>query len=355
MLFKLSKMRSKGSHILKTNNLTFEQIFAKLKKKEFQPIYFLHGTESYYIDAISDYIEANALNEAEKAFNQTILYGKEADHLAVVDNARRYPMMASHQVVLLKEAQEMKSLKGLQSYIEKPLNSTILVICHKHKKFNLNSKFGKALNSNALVFESKAPYESKMPDWINNYLTAKKFQISPQASELIAEYLGNQLSKVANELDKLAINLAPGTKITPKHIEENIGISKDYNVFELQKALGQRDVLKANRIVNYFAANPRKNPLTVVIASLYNYFSKIYMLHFLAQKSEKEILSGLKLRSSYFLKEYRQATRNFSRSKTEQVISILKDFDLMAKGLNYNTVGKPDGELLKELVWRILH
>lgn len=335
--------------------MTFEQILAKLKKKEYQPIYFLHGTESYYIDAISDFIEKHALSEAEKAFNQTILYGKEVDNLAVVDTARRYPMMAAHQVVIIKEAQEMKSLKNLQSYIEKPLDTTILVICHKHKKLNLNSKFGKALNKNALVFESKAPYENKMPDWISNYLAGKKLQITPQASELIAEYLGNKLSKVSNELDKLAINLTPGTKITPKHIEENIGISKDYNIFELQKALGQRNVLKANRIVKYFASNPRKNPLPVVIGSLYGYFSKVYMLHFLAQKSEKEILDGLKLRSAFFLREYRQAAKNFNRPKAEQVIGLLKEFDLKSKGVEFNNVGKPEGDLLKELVWRILH
>ena len=335
--------------------MTYEQILSQLKKKQYQPVYFLHGTEPYYIDAIADYIEDHALSESEQAFNQTILYGKEVDHKTVVDAARRYPMMAPHQVVILKEAQEMRSLKDLQSYVEHPSETTILVICHKHKKFRLNTKLGKALKSKAVVFESKAPYDNQMPDWIASYLSRNKLKITPQAAALIAEYLGTQLSKVANELDKLAINLPSGTEITPKHIEENIGISKDYNVFELQKALGQRDVLKANRIVQYFASNPRKNPLPVVIGSLYNYFSKIYLLHFLGQKSEREILDGMKLRSAFFLKEYRHAAKNFNRARTEHVIGLLKEFDLKSKGVEFNNVGKPEGDLLKELVWRILH
>ena len=335
--------------------MTHEQILADLKKKNYQPIYFLHGTESYFIDTIVDYIEQKVLTETEKAFNMTMLYGKEANHLAVVDSARRYPVMAERQVVMIKEAQEMKSLKNLQTYIEKPLETTLLVICHKHKKLNLNSAFGKALKKHAVVFESKPLYDNQVPAWIVQYLKKRKMTIAPQAAELIAEYLGTKLSKVANELDKLEINLGTGAAITVQDIEKNIGISKDYNVFELQKALGQRDVLKANRIINYFAANPRKHHITMVISSLYNYFSKIYMLHFLKNLSESELVSTLQLRSTYFLKEYRLATRNFSRGKTEMIISYLKNYDLKSKGVDYNNTGKPSGDLLKELVWKILH
>lgn len=335
--------------------MTFDQIIASLKKKEYKPVYFLYGKEAYFIDAISDYIEDNVLSESERAFNHTVLYGKDADHLAVVDSARRYPMMSQYQVVILKEAQEMKTLKELQTYVEKPSNSTILVICHKHKTFNINTKFGKALKSNALVFQSKKLYDNQVPDWIKNYLKSKKLQIGPAGSELLAEYLGSDLSKVANELDKLAINMEPGSEVTAQHIEENIGISKEYNIFELQKALGVRDILKANRIVKYFTANPKSSPLPVLIGSLYNYFSKVYMLHFLKNAPDQELQSKLGLRSAFFLKEYKAAARVYSPKRTEWVISVLKDFDLKSKGVDFNSTGKPEGELLKEMVWRILH
>ncbi len=335
--------------------MTFEQILADLKKKQFKPVYFLHGKESYFIDAIADQVEDGVLSESEKAFNFTVLYGKDTDHMTVVDNARRYPMMSSHQVVILKEAQEMKTLKNLQTYVENPMQTTILVICHKHKKLNLNSGFGKALKAKGVVFESKPLYDNQVGGWIKKYLQAKKLKIDPNAAELVGEYLGTDLSKVANELDKLAINLPAGTEVTNHHIEEHIGISKDYNVFELQKAIAERDVLKANRIVKYFTANARKHPMPVLIGSLYNYFSKIYMLQFLRNASEKEQMSALKLHSPFFLKEYRVAIRNYNRNHTEKALNILKEFDLKSKGVDYNGTGKPEGELLKEMVWRILH
>ena len=335
--------------------MTFPEILKSLKQKQYKPLYFLHGDEAYFIDVISDYIENEVLNEGERAFNQTIVYGKDVDHLAIVDTARRYPMMAQHQVLVLKEAQDMKTLKDLQTYVEKPLNSTILVICHKNGKYNLNSKFGKAIQANGVVFESKRLYENQIPNWIQDYLRDKKLSIRPEASALVAEYLGTDLSRVANELDKMAINLAPGTEITSKHIEEQIGISKDYNVFELQKALGQRDVLKANRIANYFAANPKRNPITVIISSLYGFFSKVYLLNFFLQASEKEQLEALELRSAFFLKDYREATRYFNRSRAERAIALLREYDLKSKGVNYNSTGKPEVDLLREMIYLLLH
>jgi DNA polymerase-3 subunit delta len=335
--------------------LTYLDILKSLKKGEYQSVYFLHGTEPYFIDVIADYIEDHVLEESEKAFNQTIFYGKDVNHLAIVDTARRFPMMAPRQVVILKEAQDMKTLKELKTYLEKPADTTILVICHKYKRFNLNSAFGKLLKKQALVFESKKLYDNQVPDWIEQYLRSKKLKISHEASVLIGEYLGTDLSKVANELDKLAINLEAGTEITRQHIEENIGISKDYNVFELQKALGQKDVLKANRIVNYFASNPKKNPLPMVTGSLYNYFSKIYMLKALRNAPDQEIMKALNLRSAFFLKEYRLAVRHYPLPEVEKVLDLLKEFDLKSKGVGYISTGKPDGELLKELVWKILH
>ena len=335
--------------------MTFEQILADLKQKKFKSVYFLHGKEAYFIDAITEIIETQVLSEGERSFNQTILYGKDTDHLTVVDSARRYPMMSSHQVVILKEAQEMRTLKNLQTYLENPMPTTVLVICHKHKKLNLNSGFGKALKANGVVFESKPLYDNQIGAWIKRYLQTKKLKIQANAAELIAEYLGTDLSKVVNELEKLAINLPAGTEVTDKHIEEHIGISKDYNVFELQKALAERNVVKANRIVNYFAANARKHPMPVLIGSLYTYFSKIYMLQFLRSASESEQLSALKLNSPFFLKEYRLALKNYNLHHTEHALGLLKEYDLKSKGVNYISTGKPEGELLKEMVWRILH
>lgn len=339
----------------KSFTLTFNQILQDLRKKQFRPVYFFHGKETYFTDTLTETIEHGALTEGERAFNQSVFYGKDVDHLAVIDTARRYPMGAAHQVVIVKEAQEMRSLKELQRYVEKPLDTTILVIAYKHKRFNFNSKFGKALKKNALVFESKPLYDNQVPDWIQSYLKGKKLKISPGAGALLAEYLGTDLSKVANELDKLAINLESGTEVNEQHIEQNIGISKEYNVFELQRALAGRDVLKANRIVNYFIANPKKNPMVLLVGSLYNYFSKVYMLHFLKKTPEKELLSALGLRSAFFLREYRLAARNFPRRQTEKVLSLLKEYDLKSKGVGFNSTGKPEGELLKELIFRILH
>jgi DNA polymerase-3 subunit delta len=336
-------------------SLSADQVIASLKKKEYRPIYFLHGSESYFIDQVVHYVETRILTEAERSFNQTILYGKDTDHKTVVDNARRFPMMASHQVVIVKEAQEMKTLKELLGYIEKPLESTLLVIAHKHKRFNMNSKFGKALKSKAVIMEAKALYDNQVPGWIQAYLKKKKLEIDQEAATLIAEYVGTDLAKVVNELDKLVLNLRAGTKITNKEVEANIGISKDFNIFELQRALGQRDVLKANRILNYFASNPKRNPLPVVIGSLYGYFSRIYQLHFLKNASEQDQLKALKLHSAYFLRDYRAALRNFTFPRTEKAIGLLREYDLKSKGVDYNSTGKPEGELLKELVWRILH
>lgn len=336
-------------------SLSADQIITSLKKKEYRPVYFLHGTESYFIDQVVQHVESKILTESERSFNQTILYGKDTDHKTVVDNARRFPMMASHQVVILKEAQEMKTLKDLQGYIEKPLESTILVIAYKHKRFNMNSKLGKVLKSKAVVMESKSLYDNQLPGWIQTYLKGKKLQIDQEAATLIAEYVGTDLAKVVNELDKLVLNLPANALVTSKEVEANIGISKDYNIFELQRALGQRDVLKANRIVNYFAANPKRNPLPVVIGSLYGYFSRIYQLHFLKGASEQDQLKALKLHSAYFLRDYRAALRNFPFPRTEKAIGLLREYDLKSKGVDYNSTGKPDGELLKELVWRILH
>ena len=333
--------------------MTYKEILKSLRAKEYQPVYFLHGEEAFYIDSISNFIEQKVLSEGEKSFNQTIFYGKDCDSKTLIDTASRYPMMASHQVVILKEAQEMKTLADLQLYIEKAVPTTILVICHKHKRLDSRTKFAKSLKEHSVFFESKKLYDNQIPDWIEDYLKTKKLKISPNAAHLIAEYLGTDLSKIANEMDKLAINLETGTTIDEKHIQDNIGISKDYNVFELQKALGQRSVLKTNRIIQYFVSNPKKNPLVMVIGTLFNYFSKIYMLHFLRNLPDRELSRALKLRSEYFLREYKSTARNYSLNKTKDVIAILKEYDLKSKGVDSDST--TEGELMKEMVYRIMH
>lgn len=331
------------------------QIVRQIEQGNYQLIYFLHGTEPYYIDQITEAIEKHVLSDAEKAFNQTIVYGKDVDAKTLIDTAYRYPMMASHQVVILKEAQDMRTLKDIKAYVDKPVNTTILLICHKHKKFSLNSALGKSLKKNALVFESKKLYENKVPDWIVKYLRSKKLEIAVPTATMVAEYLGTNLSKITNELEKLVINLPSGTQVTSQHIEEHIGISKDYNIFELQKALGFKDVLKANRIVAYFTANARKHPFVLVIGTLYNYFSKLLLFQAVKGQPEAEVLKTLGLRSNFFLREYKKAASHYPIPKLVKVISVLKAYDLKSKGVNFNATNTKDGELLREMVWKILH
>jgi DNA polymerase-3 subunit delta len=335
--------------------MSYTQILTNLKKKQYHPVYFLHGSESFFIDKISDFIEDYVLSESEKAFNQVILYGRDVDHLAVIDQARRYPMMSQYQVVIVKEAQEMKDLKELEKYIQNPLNSTILVLCHKHKNFNVSTKFGKLLQEKGVVFESKKMYDNQLPEWIHDYLQHLNLRITPGAADLLSEYLGTDLSLVAHELDKLALHVQKGTEINAQHVETYVGISREYNNFELNKALSNRDLPKISRIVQNFIANSKNNPFIGIVASLASFFTKVYMLHFIKNETDSVAQQKLGLRSSYAMKEYRSALRFFSLAKTEQIISDLKKYDLMAKGVEFNTTGKEDGELLKELIWKITH
>ncbi|MEL6802429.1 MAG: DNA polymerase III subunit delta [Bacteroidota bacterium] len=336
--------------------MQFDQLLKDIKAKKFSPVYLLHGPESFYIDQLEQAIEAHALQEHERAFNQTIIYGKEAEHLQIIDAARRFPMMAERQLLLLREAQDMRSLQQLVGYVEKPAPTTVLVISHKHKKLNGNSKLAKAIKSKGVIFEAKPLYDNQVPDWIRNHLKGKGYPIEPAATQLLAEYLGTSLSKITNELDKLLINLPKGATINAQTVEEQVGISKDYNVFELQKALGKRDKVKVFRIVQYFTANPKAGPLPMVLGSLYNYFSKIFqLLELKAQRSsESEILKALGLRSNFFLREYNEATRNYNRAQTIAVFELLHEYDLKSKGVGAVTAVREDGALLQELCWRVM-
>ena len=333
--------------------MTYQQLITDLKKKDYKPMYLLHGTESYFIDKTTQHIENKVLSEAEKGFNFTTLYGKETNFQTVVDVARRYPMMAERQVVILKEAQQMRDLTKLDAYAKQPTPTTLLLICHKHKKLDGRTNFAKALKKNGVIFESKKLYDNQVPEWIINYLKDKKYEISPDACRLVADFLGTNLSKVANELDKLLLNVPQGTKITPKHIEDNIGISKDYNVFELQKALGTGNNLKATRIANHFAANPKDNPMPLVIGALYNYFSKLYICQFLRNSPDDAWVKALGLRNSWFLKDYKAAIRTFNKPKTEHAIAIIKEYDLKSKGVDRDST--PEGELMREMVWKLMN
>jgi DNA polymerase-3 subunit delta len=321
------------------------------------------GDEPYFIDMISDFIEQKVLDESEKEFNQTVLYGRDVTAADIIGAAKRFPMMSEHQVVIVKEAQDIKDLvkkekedkkdkqkSVFESYLENPLPSTILVFCYKYKSIDKRTALAKLIDKNAVLFESKKLYDNQVPDWINNYLKSKGFTINQRAAGLLSEYLGTGLSKISNELDKLIINLPPKSEITPEHIQTNIGISKDYNVFELQNSIGKKDVLKANRIINYFAANPKDNAMTVVVSSLYGYFSKLLTYHFLPDKKTAAAAMGV---HPFFLKDYEFAAKNYSTAKLKAIFSYLRDYDLKSKGVDSGAA--TEGELLKEMIFKILH
>ncbi|NQU87152.1 MAG: DNA polymerase III subunit delta [Mariniphaga sp.] len=332
--------------------MDYKKILEDLENKIYHPIYFLSGEEPYYIDLISDYIAENVLTEAEKGFNQTVFYGKDTEIQTIIESSRRFPMMANQQVIIVKEAQSLKKIEDLKTYVENPLKSTILVINYKYKKLDKRTGFAKALQKNGILYESARFYENKIPGWIEQYLAESKYSIAPQAAIMLSEYLGANLSKVANELKKLIIALPEKTKITPEHIEKNIGISKDYNVFELQNALGERNVLKANQIINYFGSNPASNPIQRTTSSLYMYFSKLFMYHFLKDKSENSVAGSLGLHP-FIAKSYISAAKRYKPHKLFDIVGILREYDMKSKG--FGNVSVSGGDLQKEMIYKILH
>ena len=333
--------------------VTYEEIISDLKNRIFKPVYFLAGEEPYFIDLITEYIQEKVLPEAEKAFNQIVLYGDDTNIAAIIDTARRFPMMASHQVLIIKEAQSLKKLDDLIIYLEKPLLSTILVFSYKYNTIDKRTKLYKTLESHGIYFESARIRDYLIPAWIERYLMLKGIKTDPSASAMLTEYLGTDLHKIVNELDKLIITLPPGKPfITTALIEKNIGISKDYNNFELQKAIGEKNILKANMIVQYFANNPKDNPITLSIASLFGFFSKLLTFHYLTDKSKNNVAAVLKV-NPFFVKEYENSASKYNVSKTVQIISLLRTYDMKSKG--YSDPGTDPGDLLKELVFRILH
>jgi len=340
--------------------MSADDIIKDLKNRKFKPLYLLHGDEPYYIDLVGNYVEHKLLPDAEKGFNQTVLYGKDTDIMTVLNAAKRYPMMADYQVVLVKEAQDMKwgkddddkkSINPLLNYLDNPLPSTILVFCHKYGKFDKRKKTYKAIEKNGLVFESAALYDNKVPGWIESFISDKGYRISQPATMMLSEYLGNDLSKIANELEKLMLNISAGQEITLELVQNNIGISKEYNVFELQTALGKKDVFKVNQIVNYFEANPKANPIVLVLGNLNNYFSKVLAFHYVKDRSQQNLARELGV-NPFFVKDYEQAARSYDYGKTMRIISYLREYDLKSKGVESNA---EDGALMKELMFKILH
>ncbi len=333
--------------------MKFDQIMSDLRNKKYAPIYFLMGEETYYIDEISDYIAANVLTETEKTFNQTVIYGKDTDIATVINAAKRFPMMANNQVIIVKEAQNIKNIDNLIYYVEKPLKSTVLVINYKYKELDKRKKLYTTLDKTAVVFNSEKLYEDKIPGWISEYLHGKGYAITPDAAVLLTEFLGNDLSKIVNELNKLFITLPQGTvKISADIIEKNIGFSKEYNNFELQKALATKDVLKANRIILHFAKNPNDNPFVLTVSSLYGYFIKVFKYHFLLDKSKSAVASALKIHP-FFAAEYEAAARKYPPAKLVKIIEWLREYDLKSKGVG--SYSATQGDLLRELVFKILH
>jgi DNA polymerase-3 subunit delta len=345
--------------------MTYEQIVGDLKKKIYHPVYFLSGEEPYYIDLLTNLFETKILSESEQEFNQSILYGKDLDVYTLISYARRYPMMASHQVIIVKEAQDMKSLFAkekedkkkdekdpLSDYLQKPTASTILVFCYKYKKVDKRTKIAKLLDKHAIVYESKKAYDNQLPAWINSYVKSKGYKIDDKSCVMLADNLGNDLTKISNEINKLMLNVKEGAAITPDIIEENIGLSKDFNIFELIKAIGERNVFKSYRIVEYFAANPKSNPMVLSIAQLYSYFLKVLTYHQLDDRSSNNAASILGV-STYFVNDYVNASRAYPPGHCIRNIGYIREFDLKSKGVNNASVG--EGELMKELLYKILN
>lgn len=337
---------------------TADQILADLKNNNYAPVYFLQGEEPYYIDLISDYIEENALDEGEKGFNQRILYGKDVGLGDVISAAKSFPMMGQRQVIILKEAQELADLKKkegdlsvFEHYLQNPQPSTVLVLAHKHKKLDKRKKITKLLEQHAVFLDSPKIYENKVPEWIDQFVKTKGHKINRQASLLLTEYIGNNLERLANEIGKILINFKEPIEINEAHVQEYVGINKDYNIFELQKAIVQGNVLQANRIIQFFAADPKTHPLILTISFLNGFFTKLLLIHHSPDKSDRGVAQAAGV-PPFIAKEYIQAIRRYSLPKVLQNIQYIYQADLSSKGIN---ASMDNDQLLKELLFKLMH
>ena len=324
------------------------KIINDIKAGNIKPIYFLMGEEPYYIDKLSEYIEDTILTEDEKAFNQTVLYGRDATIEDIASTAKRYPMMAERQVVIVKEAQDLaKTIDDLENYVSNPMESTVLVICYKYKTLDKRKKLVKMLDKIGVVFESKKLYENQVGQWITRVLHGKGYTIEPKANAMLVEFLGNDLNKINNELEKLQIILPKGSTIAAKHIEENIGFSKDFNNFELLNALGSKNQLKAYQIVQYFSDNEKANPLVVTTSTVFGFYVKLLKYHGLKDKNPKNVASVLGV-NPYFLKDYDLALKNYPMKKVSQIVTTMRSIDVKSKGVGANAL--PSHDLFKEML-----
>ena len=329
-----------------------KRIVSDIQKGNTKPIYFLMGEEAYYIDQISDFIDKTVLTEEEKGFNQVVLYGRDVTIDDIVAQAKRYPMMAERQVVIVKEAQSLsREIEKLEAYAANPQPTTVLVICYKYKKLDKRKKIYKLLAKNGVIFESKRLYENQVGDWIRRVMSGKGYIVEPKAAHMLVEFLGTDLSKIYNELKKLMLILPEGSPITPLAIEENIGISKDFNNFELRKAIGERDVLKAHQIINYFAQNPKDNPMVVTIALLFGFFQNVLTYHGLPSKDKNSVAKALGV-SPYFVGEYVTAAQNYPMKRVSHIVSLIRQADVKSKGVGAYQLSQ--GDLLKELLVGIM-
>jgi DNA polymerase-3 subunit delta len=332
--------------------MDYKLIIKDFKDKKPKPVYFLHGEEPFYIDLISQAAADLLLEEHERDFNQTILYGKDTDLMVLREQLLQFPMMAEYQVVILKEAQEVKKWDPLESYFENPIDTTIFIVCHKYKKADARKKFMKDIQKKGVLFESKKLYDNQVEPWIQDYLKAKGFTISTKASALLLEFLGNDLGRIAKELDKLGIILAKGTEINEVHVEENIGISKDYNAFELSSAVAKRDILKAYKIINYFDKNPKAAHITMILPILFGFYERLLRAYFMGIKDAASAQSKLRL-NYYAAQELIGALRVYNPKIVARNISLLHTYDLKSKGVSRGPGS--DADLLRELIYQLMH
>ncbi len=331
--------------------MTIQNLRGDLLKRRFKPLYLLHGEEPFYLDKAEALFDELVLTEAEKSFNHTILYGRDCDAQTITDAALRYPMFAEHQLIVVREAQQLRDLDKLQSYAEKPVPTTVLVLVYKYKKLPANRRLYKAIAQHGIVFESKKIRDYEVASWVQGHVSESGYKIQPAAAQLMEQYLGSDLSRIDGELRKLMINLEPGSTITPAHVERFIGISREYNVFELQNALLKNDTARVWKIAENLRANIRQHPLVMIVGSLYNFFSKVYAVHFIGQTNDKELAQVLGVHP-FFVKDYRSAASAWPIPRLERGFAQLLQYDLRSKGVD--DAGTESGELLRELIWKLL-
>lgn len=329
--------------------ITFPKLIQSLKAGQYKPIYFLYGDEPYFIDMVSDFMENNILSESEKSFNFQVIYGKDTDAVSIRNACSRYPLMSKYQLIIIKEAQNLTGLSELESYISKPIESTILVFCYKYKKPDKRLKIFKLIDEHGVMFESKKIAENKLQAWVQEYLAEKQYKITPKAAFLVCEYIGNHLENLVNALEKMILNLEAGAMISEADVEKHVGISRDYNVFELINAMSNRDLAKITRIANYISNHPKEIPFPVLVVTLFGYFSKLAAIVY-GQKADRETLLSYGI-MDWLQKDYIKAAKIYGKS-IKRILMLLEEFDLRYKGVN--DVGTPESELVKELLFKIV-